>query len=228
MKVCCIGDIHGTEKFLQCYNDILKNDNDCEKIIVFGDHFDPYDYFTVDEMVEKYNEFIQICHEDSRIISLMGNHDLAGYVIGKDRTNRTIKFCRPIIEAITPNVKNSYLCYKIGNYLFSHAGVSKTWFESLEPEYQERILGNYTGWTEKELNDVACFYDGDYSWCGDDVHQGCTWIRPDSLSDDPLGEYNQVVAHTRVDEITKVPMSNGKDLWLIDNKQKPKYLVLDI
>lgn len=137
MRVCCIGDIHGTEKFLQCYNDILKNDNDCEKIIVFGDHFDPYKHITIEEMVEKYNEFIEICHEDSRVVSLLGNHDLSSYIIWRDKTNRTARFCRPIIEAIEPNLPDSYLCYKIGNYLFSHAGVSWVWFNSLKPEYQD-------------------------------------------------------------------------------------------
>lgn len=69
MKVCCIGDIHGTDKFLTCYDNILKNDNDCDKIIIFGDHFDPYINVSIDEIIEKYNEFIQISKEDNRIIS---------------------------------------------------------------------------------------------------------------------------------------------------------------
>ena len=60
MKVCAIGDIHGTNKFLDCYMDIKKNDDDCEKIIVLGDHFDPYDNISLDEMAEKYSEFIDI------------------------------------------------------------------------------------------------------------------------------------------------------------------------
>lgn len=228
MKVCCIGDIHGTTKFLQCYNDILKNDNECEKIIVFGDHFDPYEYFSPEEMIEKYNEFIEICHNDERIVSLLGNHDLSSYVIWNDCTNRTARFSRPFSEVITPNLKDSYLCYRIGDYLFSHAGVSQTWFNGLNDENQQRILNNHKGWTQQELTKIVSFYDGDFSHYGNDEHQGCTWIRPDALCDDPLGEYNQVVAHTIVDEITKVEMSNRKDLWLIDDGRKPNYLTLNI
>ena len=42
MKVAVIGDIHGTTKFIDCYNNIQKNDTDVDKIIVLGDWFDPY------------------------------------------------------------------------------------------------------------------------------------------------------------------------------------------
>ena len=229
MKICCIGDIHGTGKFLSCYNDILLRDNDCEKIIVFGDHFDPYKYISIEDCIEKYQEFIKISKEDSRIISLLGNHDLSYYVIGLDRTNRTSKWnARKICKEIIPNLKNSFLCYRIRDYLFSHAGVSQTWFDGLSPENQQRILNNYKGWRESELTSIVSFYPYDDSHYGDNPHQGCTWIRPKALVENPLGQFNQVVAHTQIKEITKVVMANQKDLWLIDNKGKPFYLTLNI
>ena len=149
MKVCCIGDIHGTDKFLTCYNDILKNDNDCEKIIVFGDHFDPYQYFSLEEMIEKYNKFSEILKEDSRIVSLLGNHDLSYYIISNDLTNRTHKWrgASKITDCIVSNLDKSYLCYRINDYLFSHAGVSKYWIDEIKqyvsnPNYADRILNN--------------------------------------------------------------------------------------
>ena len=33
MKICVIGDIHGTTKWIDCYQQILEKDNDCDKII---------------------------------------------------------------------------------------------------------------------------------------------------------------------------------------------------
>lgn len=233
MKVCCIGDIHGTDKFLTCYNNILQNDNDCEKIIVFGDHFDPYKHIHMSEMIEKYNEFIDISKKDSRIISLLGNHDLAYYIIRMDTTNRTSKFyASKISKYIWSNLKSSYLCYRINDYLFSHAGVSKNWLDLIDKydnaNYVNKIFNNYKGWTETELCDLVSFYPLDKSYYGDDVHQGCTWIRPTTLVECAVEGYNQVVAHTRVENITQLNMDNKKDLWLIDTYGKPDYLTLNI
>ena len=229
MKICCIGDIHGTNKFTNCYNNILNNDNDCEKIIVFGDHFDPYDNITAQTCLEKYDEFNEIRKQDNRIVSLLGNHDLSYYIISNDKTNRTSRWsCRDFRNAILKNLDESYLCYKIGDYLFSHAGVSADWINGLDDIYKERILNNYTGWSESELEKIVSFFPYDRSCYGDDTHQGCTWIRPTALYTNPYEDYNQVVAHTRVNEITTIKMTNDKDLYLIDTSGKPDYLTLEI
>lgn len=236
MKVCVIGDIHGTTKFLDCYMDILKNDNDCEKIIVLGDHFDPYENISVDELIEKYNEFIDVCKKDNRIISILGNHDLSKYIIYDDCTNRTSRNRHNqdrIGKEVEKNLPDSYLVYKIGNYLFSHAGVSQVWLDYISKynedcNYAEKIMNSTKGWTVDELSDIANFWVFDYSGYGNDAHQGCTWIRPTALCKCAVEGYNQVVGHTQVEEITKVQMENGMDLWLTDNCRKSKYLVLDI
>lgn len=233
MKVCCIGDVHGTDKFLTCYKNILEKDNDCEKIIVFGDHFDPYEHFSLDEMIEKYDKFSEILNEDERVISLLGNHDLSYYIISGDETNRTYKWrgASRITKCIQSNLDKSYLVYKIGDYLFSHAGVSQEWFDHKNAFYKEscdKVFENHKGWTEKELVQLASFSPMDFSHYGNDPDQGPTWIRPQALAQTPYGDYNQVVAHTRVKEISKILMDNGKDLWLIDTCGNPDYLTLNI
>lgn len=233
MKVCCIGDIHGTNKFLDCYEQILKEDNDCEKIIVFGDHFDPYEHFTIDEMIEKYNKFSEISQKDERIISLLGNHDLSYYVISSDKTNRTHRWkgASRITDCIMSNLDKSYMCYRIGDWLFSHAGVSQKWLDFYTRYYSDfskKILNNHLGWTKNELYTMFKYFENDMSGYGNDPYQGCTWIRPTSLVTCGIEGYNQVVAHTRVDENTKITMDNGKDLWLIDTCGKSNYFTLNI
>lgn len=234
MKVCVIGDIHGTTKFLDCYMNIIEKDNDCEKIIVLGDHFDPYEYISVNEMIEKYQEFIDVCNKDNRIISILGNHDLAKYVIYNNTTNRTARGLDAEIigNQIIKNLPNSYLVYKIGNYLFSHAGVSKLWLEDIDrykdANYVEKIMSNYKGWTVDELADIVSFYPNDWSGCGKNMHQGCTWIRPQSLNLCAIEGYNQVIGHTQVENIVDFEMDNGMKLWLTDNMRKSEYLVLNI
>lgn len=242
-KVCCIGDIHGTEKFLKCYDDILKNDNDCDYIIVFGDHFDPYEDISLDVMIDRYKKFDEIRKNDSRIISLLGNHDLAHYVIYGDETNRTYRYggsAQKISDCIVPNLPESYLCFRIGDYLFSHAGVSEDWLEYLDKvspldddrkvirNYREMIFNNHKGWTSGDLSQIVRFSYHDWSGYGNHETQGCTWIRPGCLIGCAVRGYNQVVAHTIFDKITSRQMLNGKTLWLIDTGGKPNYLTLEI
>ena len=235
MKVCVIGDIHGTSKFIDCYTNILHNDKDCEKIIVMGDHFDPYENISVEEMLEKYDIFTEICRKDKRIISLLGNHDLASYIIKGECTNRTEKnpkWHKEISKVLMRNLPNSYLTYVIEDFVFSHAGISKTWLEGTKKfnkNYPNKLSNNQKGWTVDELTELTSFYKGDYSGYGGDKHQGCTWIRIGALSDDAIDYFNQVVGHTRLEKITKFGMNNNNmKLWVVDNGGKNEYLTLDI
>lgn len=238
MKVAVIGDIHGTTKFLDCYEKIKREDNDVEKIIVLGDHFDPYTRISIETMMERYDRFIECCKDDSRIISILGNHDLDGYVIREDnsRTARDPKTRKTISDAIIKNLSNSYLVYRIGNWLFSHAGVSSKWLEvikDLNPEYPNIIMSNRKGWEQWELDDLCSYYMFDYSNGGNHPMQGCTWIRPEALIKCLPEGYNQVVGHTQVYKICNLkdacPDKDIKnDVWMVDNRRQPEYLILNI
>ena len=235
MKVAVIGDIHGTTKFLDCYIKIQENDSDVDKIIVLGDWFDPYIDIDLDTMIERYKEFVEIWKSDDRIISILGNHDIAGYIVANDCTNRTIRFGKmrqKITDVIEPNLSESYLTYKIGDYIFSHAGVSQDWLDDIAQytyyNYVDDIMNCKKGWTEDELSDICTFYPYDFSGYGKNTRQSCVWIRPQSLYECAVDGYHQVVAHTRVEKITKVSLKNGKDLWIVDDDQKPNYLILNI
>lgn len=233
MKVAVIGDIHGTTKFLECYKNIQEIDSDVDKIIVLGDWFDPYVNIDLEVMIERYNEFVKIWKSDDRIISILGNHDIAGYIIN-DNTNRTYKGAprQKIEEVIVPNLSESYLTYKIGDYMFSHAGVSQEWLNDISQysscNYVDDIMNCKKGWNEDELSDICIFYPFDFGGCGNNIHQSCVWIRPQALYKCAIDGYHQVVAHTRVEEITKVSLENGKDLWIVDDDQKPNYLIINI
>ena len=233
-KVAAIGDIHGTTKFLECYKNIQENDVDVDKIIVLGDWFDPYCDIDLDVMIDRYNEFVKIWKSDNRIISILGNHDISGYITTNDSTNRTLRspiFRQKITDVIEPNLSESYLTYKIGNYMFSHAGVSQEWLNDIQypyHNYADDIMNCKKGWTEDELSDICMFYPYDWSGNGTDKHQSCVWIRPQALYGCAIEGYHQVVGHTRLEEIIKVSLKNGNDLWIVDDDQKPNYLILNI
>ena len=108
MKVAAIGDIHGTTKFQDCYEQINNSDKDIDKIIVLGDWFDPYDDIPFEAMLERYHYFIECCEKDNRIVSILGNHDLEGYIICGEthRTAKSRRYRQTISEDITKNIPN--------------------------------------------------------------------------------------------------------------------------
>lgn len=252
VEVAVIGDIHGTTKFIDGYEHILKNNNQVKKIVVMGDHFDPYDDIPLDTMVGRYKDFLGCMKNDNRIVSLLGNHDLAAYIIKKDETSRTAfgrKSYETISSLIESNLENSRLMYKCGNYLFSHAGVSDVWVEKIaEPISFDFEKLNKVGWNQDELTALVKFYPFDFSGYGNNPNQGPTWLRPYMLIKYPYGDYNQVVGHTMVcyednrkfliedfgyttemdGNFYKAKMENGKYVWFTDNAGDPEYLVLKI
>ena len=252
MEVAVIGDVHGTTKFLEGYEHILKHNNHVGKIIVMGDHFDPYEDIPFKTMVERYEEFIKCMKSDDRIVSLLGNHDLSAYVIHNDSTNRTAyipSHAEKISELIGSNLGESRIMFTMGNHLFSHAGVTAQWMLCVaEPAgYNFEIL-NKKGWTPGELSSIVSYSPRDYSGWGNDTLQGPTWVRPPALHRDPYANFDQVVGHTmvcikenrdfmfgstefniRVDSgFYRLTMSNGRTLWFTDNEGRPEYLVIRV
>ena len=231
MKICVIGDIHGTTKWIDCYQQILEKDNDCDKIIVLGDWFDPYENIPIDIMCERFQEFVSDLNTDNRIISILGNHDLSTYIIPNDCTNRTVRFGEKqsiITDCIKQIIDKSQLAFVYKDYIVSHAGFSQTWFDN-HIKYQDMLLNNHIGWKQDELVELVSYSCLDNSGYGDDISQGCTWIRPYSLCMDAIDGYNQIIGHSQVSDISSITISkNNKTLWFVDNQRKSEYLTLNI
>ena len=109
-----------------------------------------------------------------------------------------------------------------GDIIFSHAGISKTWFNTFAFK-DIKHLNNCKpserfAFTPNNYNDLY----------GDSITQPCVWIRPLSLIEDALNGYIQVVGHTPVKNIcsTKTINSDFPEIWLCDNLPK-EYLVIE-
>lgn len=69
------------------------------------------------------------------------------------------------------------------------------------------------------------FFFGDRSGCGDDVHQSCIWVRPNSLYMDSIDRL-QFVGHTTVNSIN-APKSERRGFYMIDCLHNRQYVVLE-
>lgn len=85
-------------------------------------------------------------------------------------------------------------------FLFSHAGVTKTWLKkNVHPDQSLEVGINELLYTSPEA--FAFTIGENSSPFGDDITQSPIWVRPTSLLRDRISGYIQVVGHTIQDRI---------------------------
>ena len=117
------------------------------------------------------------------------------------------------------------MAYRHENYLFTHAGVTKTFLQE-------------NGWTNNAIDEFinnlwkykpkAFLFNGTNS-IGDDISQTPIWVRPKSLIKDSknLGLI-QIVGHTQMKSIDIKGKSTGSKYFFIDTLGASKeYLIIE-
>ena len=109
------------------------------------------------------------------------------------------------------------------NTIFSHAGVSRVWMESVDCDIEDlntlapSVLFGFTP-------------DSFFDCYGDSVTQPPTWIRPMALCKCNISGYDQVVGHTPVTHgivnMSKATKEN-RNIWLCDALGLSKYLLIE-
>lgn len=196
-KLNIIGDIHGRP----CWKELVQDD----AINIFiGDYLDSREVAISpqDELIN-FLEILQYKKEHpENVVLLIANHDIK-YMFGYEKPHYYDMFYefRELFHGVA---------YAFDNYLITHAGVSKEWYE--------RYFGEYKGETAMELatninqlffTDRQAFSFGVNQFyvtdrCGEDPHQSPVWIRPKTLKDSNLLKNTniiQIIGHTPVKEI---------------------------
>ncbi len=217
MRLIAIGDTHGRDDWKQ----ILRKETNSDKIIFMGDYFDSKDNISYD--IQKQN-FIDICifaKLNKNVVLLFGNHDyhyLSSTSESYSGFNSIYKTDISILLSGAINDGLIRMCYKESRFLFSHAGVTKTWCRNNDIQSEYAAM---------QINDLFLFKPNKFRFTkgnnnssyGDDITQSPIWVRPKSLSKDLLTEYTQVVGHTVQDNITHMTQ-----IVLIDTIASRQYL----
>ena len=192
-KAIILGDIHGRD----IWKKIIQNELDFDLVIFVGDYFDSFD---IDIMTQMHNfrDIIAFRNENpGKVITLLGNHDFhytsgcIGSYSGFDYStfyNMKLELDTLIKEGVL------LIAHQIGNLLFTHAGVTKTWCDENKIDTDDLVnsLNNHLIYKPTVFN----FRSGkNRSAYGDDITQGPLWVRPNSLLDDGL-DYIHVIGHT--------------------------------
>lgn len=192
-RIAIIGDIHCR----YIWKEFVKISN-INTFIFLGDYFDSFNKGLVETQVENFYELLNWVEKNNGVL-LCGNHELHYFsVIGHRYSGYNRDFSLDIEDALDLAISKNLLkaCHLEDNYLFTHAGVSKTWCINNRIDYTKDI--------DIQINDLfkkskyafkftsGIYYDN----YGDEICQTPMWIRPRSLKEDMIENYIQVVGHT--------------------------------
>jgi hypothetical protein len=208
MRTVSIGDTHGAA-VANIVSDIM---GEYDKFIFMGDYVDSPD---IDSLTMKKNlaDIIELKKRfPEKIILLWGNHDIH-YLLGEGH------FCsgyRPgmkqdFFDIFHSNAGLFQLSFQLGNYLWTHAGISAWWFEFRFLPFAEKQKKETS---ISELLNMAFdkgykpIFDVGYSRDGHTETGGPIWCDIEELEDDPWTAINQIVGHNRVDHFESIKRDN--------------------
>lgn len=226
MKIAVLGDTHGRDLWKQV---------EADKIIFLGDYFDSFDI----KFADQYNNFYDIIEYKKKrkdeVILLLGNHDYH-YMSWADQSysGYQTKHGFVIQKAFVDNLEHFQVGYQhdvqvdhqLDKFLFTHAGVTNTWWKNITDEpfsvdllndfliYKPTVFGFAYNPKPHRMNSTNPY--------GDNIFQGPMWVRPDSLVKDSLKEYVHIVGHTHHDKMTI-----KENCIFIDTLEHKKYLLFN-
>jgi hypothetical protein len=238
MKLVAIGDIHGRDYWKQ----IIDQEQDADIFVFVGDYFDSFTIKGADQI----NNFLDIIEFKKQskvpVILLIGNHDYHYYPgIEDNGTSGYQTLMAPSIKhVIDDNKQHLQVAYQVGEFVFTHAGLSSEWLD-------DRVVGWSVDSLDATINDLFRFQPQKlayrpYKQVGDQVYgvggygsetfQGPLWIRPKALMaanrDTLRKQIIQVVGHTPQDTIDIKGKSTGGRYYFIDTLEygQNQYLVI--
>lgn len=220
MKLVVIGDIHGRD----CWKDIINKEVDFDKVIFLGDYVSTHDCITGQQQITNLEEILQLKEDNpDKVILLRGNHDTQhlGYYWAEcsGLFREVLSYMQTIKKRFLEDTQWIYIEDRI---VFSHAGISDDWMTNSGFMNLNEVLNANP--------DERFGFIPDNPWdnYGTSVTQSCVWIRPQALCKCNIPEYDQVVGHTPVYQITDTYKASkrNKHIWLCDALPR-QYLVID-
>lgn len=228
MKTLVLGDIHGRD----CWEDIINIENP-DKVIFLGDYVSTHERIDEDTQIANIIKILAYKRDNpDKVILLRGNHDMqhCGFAWA-ECSGLYFKVREWMMENIDMFLALTQWLYVEDNIIFSHAGISKRWFEDNNFKTVEEI--------NNELPTCVFAFNGKFSdYTGISETQPLTWIRPQTLVFCAIDNYIQVVGHTPVKNICDiveyaqtVGLPDPEDvvdtqIWCCDNLPK-EYLIIE-
>lgn len=211
MKIIVVADVHGSPKWKA-----LKTKK-FDKIIFLGDYFDSREGITFFEQIDNFKEIMEWRKSDPRVITLVGNHDYHYFKeVRSHYSGYQFHMAVDITEVVETYRHLLDVVHIEDKYLFSHAGVTKTWLNSLNMRSATQINDFF------KVHPGILEFNGHNPY-GDDITQGPTWVRPKSLIADRLPGFMHVVGHTHMEK----PICSEEDNLILCDSGSKYFVVLE-
>ena len=226
IKTMVIGDVHGSK----WWKKHIERIDEFDRVVIMGDYFDDWKNDWVEaNQIDNLQEIIDWKKKyPNKITTLIGNHCF-GYIANERMSGQQEYKFFDIKEFLEKNIDEFVVGCKIGEWVFSHAGISKYWmkkygFTTLEEVNEAFAMRNYEPFK---------FYRGSADSYGNDVLNSPLWIRPEALTFSAFFN-KQVVGHSASDRMETNHLvfkdENGKqqEIYIVDKNDHSAYMEMDI
>lgn len=214
MRVLSVGDLHGRSYWKKI------DPRPYDKIVFVGDFCDQYPPMTDAQILTNLKDLITFkkAYPD-KVELLFGNHDLqyAFQNDGYDCPGYRATMNASLYYLFRSNKDIFKMAFQIGNYLWTHAGVTNGWYNYHKAEIDE-IAGKFeTKNLADTFNHMMFLKENrilhERSWKGKRGgyrdYGGITWADREETKADYLSGYHQIVGHTPIERITKFGDEKG-------------------
>lgn len=225
-KRLILGDIHGHSSWERIY-DYEKPDI----VVIVGDYVDSFSISSNDmktnllKLLYTKKEHERI-HGEHTFIMLLGNHDFHYCNVGErysGYSKLTYNLVGDILyeNSVTSNTIDIVYFDEINNIIFSHAGISNTWWNMVCKENKGFSSINDINELNWQYLSFTSYGGGDFY--GSSLYNGPLWIRPYTLKNDLLNIDNilftQIVGHTHTSKIKQYAFDENNEckLYTIDS-----------
>jgi predicted phosphodiesterase len=196
-KIIVLGDTHGLDK----WKEIVKQP--FSKVIFLGDYFDSFDVLFQDQW-ENFTDILEFKSQNpDKVILLLGNHEY--HYLGATNEHYSgyqFENSSQIGACLDSEIEegNIQICYVHYDFIFSHAGITNTWYNENVPikvNIRDDINNLFKTNPEKFKFTPSTPLDNS----GDSITQSPLWVRPRALLSDKIDGFTQVVGHTHKESI---------------------------
>jgi hypothetical protein len=221
-RIIVLGDTHG-----RSFWKLPAFSGNYDRFIFIGDYFDTKDDISVTLQMHNFKEIVEFKKKfPDKVILLFGNHD-AHYLPeflkrGEYYSGFQRKHCWEISSLIVHSKENMQLAHSEGEFVFTHAGITKSWLKFASIKEDEKMINKINLLFKRDPDKLT--FNGLDPY-GDNITQSPIWVRPASLDKDRVDGIH-VVGHTSVKRLIPTAHPN---IILIDCLGKSgEYLVIDV
>ena len=195
-QLIAVGDIHGLTKWRK----VVAAYPAARRYVFLGDYCDPYGTTITDEkVVDNLIDIIDFKKKyPDRVVLLLGNHDVHYMVPASSKGSRyNPSLAMMLADLFTGNKELFQVAFGCNQLLFTHAGISFSWFDEFGGDLTRSIADQINERKDDAKLMQCSFLRGGYADNG-----GPFWADIEEFAEEELlPGYVQIVGHNRVSTI---------------------------